>query len=80
VDRKKALEQLCEKYRVDFLYAFGSRAREVKEWVDGERESLASGPSDVDIGVKYAGGFRPSVREKVELAIELEDFFSRLFR
>ena len=60
---------------MDFLYAFGSRAKEVKEWVEGRRERLAPGPADVDVGAKYARGFRPSVREKVELAIELEDFF-----
>jgi len=75
VERRERLGEICRRYRVDFLYAFGSRAEEVKEWLEGKRDELAPGPADVDVGVKYARGFRPSVREKVELAVELEDFF-----
>jgi|Deesub1362A_J573_1020465.scaffolds.fasta_scaffold09968_2 predicted nucleotidyltransferase len=71
--RKEALEQLCRRFQVVILYAFGSRAREVWEWLAGERSDLPSGPSDVDIGVKSAPGIRLSVHEKVQLALELED-------
>ncbi len=73
--RKEALEQLCRRFQVVILYAFGSRAREVRDWLAGERSDLSPGPSDVDIGVKAAPGIRLSVHDKVQLALALEDLF-----
>lgn len=43
--------------------------------VRGERAGTAKPESDVDIGVRPEAGRRLSVREKVELAIALEDLF-----
>lgn len=73
--RHLSLQQLCESFNVDILYAFGSRAGEVRAWLDGETASLTPSPSDVDIGVKPAPGIRLSVHDKVRLAIALEDLF-----
>ncbi len=70
-----SLRQLCESFGVDILYAFGSRAGEVRAWLEGEAGTLAPGPSDVDIGVKPVSGTRLSVHDKVRLAIALEDLF-----
>lgn len=69
------LRQLCESFGVDILYAFGSRAGEVRAWLEGELPALPPGPSDLDIGVKPAWGVRFSVHDKVRLAIALEDLF-----
>ncbi|MBC7225856.1 MAG: nucleotidyltransferase domain-containing protein [Thermoflexales bacterium] len=71
--RHSALQQLCESFGVDILYAFGSRAGEVRAWLEGKADALAPGPSDVDIGVKPARGVHLSVHDKVRLAVALED-------
>lgn len=67
--RAEALARLCDKFRVNIVYAFGSRAGEVKEWLKGKRSDLPAGPPDVDVGVK---GADLSVRDKVRLTLGLE--------
>ncbi len=64
---------MAAKYGLQIIYAFGSRAKEAKEAVEGPIERLSSTPSDLDIGVKPE---RPlTVEEKVEIAIFFEDLF-----
>jgi len=66
------LESFCRCYHVEAMYVFGSRAGEIHEAMDGDR--LESGlSSDVDIAVMLSGAFTLSVREKVELAVGLEN-------
>jgi len=72
-ERTSTLARLCQESRVDILYAFGSRAREVQEWLEGKRASLPASPADVDVGVKPAQGVRLSIHDKVRLALALED-------
>jgi predicted nucleotidyltransferase len=72
-DRANALAQLCRQFQVAILYVFGSRAGEIKAWLEGGRPELAAGPSDVDVGVKLAHGAILSVYDKVRLAQALED-------
>jgi len=72
-ERAEALARLCDKFRVDILYIFGSRASEVREWLAGDHPSLPPGPADVDVGVKTAWGARLSVHDKVLLALAMED-------
>lgn len=73
--RADALASLCERFYVETLYVFGSRAAEVQEWLAGRREALSPGPADVDVGVKLAREYSPSVYDKVRLAQALEDFW-----
>lgn len=73
LSRPHAIAELCRASAVGILYAFGSRGEEVLAWVRGERETLSPGPSDVDIGAKLLRGRELTVRQKVELAIALED-------
>ena len=73
--RREQLAEICRRFDVVIVYAFGSRAREVWQWLTGERDHLAPGPSDVDGGVKLRPGRRFAVVEKVDLALALEDFF-----
>jgi len=64
---------MAAKYGLQIIYAFGSRAKEAKEAVEGLIERISSTPSDLDIGVKPE---RPlTVEEKVEIAIFFEDLF-----
>ncbi len=68
--------ELADRYNLEAVYAFGSRAREILTIAAGHIGSLPDSVSDVDIGVKPASSTRLSVSQKVELAQELEDFFN----
>jgi predicted nucleotidyltransferase len=69
------LSKIADRFGLNEIYAFGSRAAEMASRVRGERAGAARPESDVDIGVCLDVGRRLSVREKVELAIALEDLF-----
>ena len=69
------LGEFCRKHGVATLYVFGSRAREVQDWLGRDGAASLSGPSDVDIGVRPIPGVRWGVDDKVHLAIALEDLF-----
>jgi len=58
---------------VSILYAFGSRADEVANWLAQRQQELPPGGSDVDIGARAAPGVFWQVADKVRLAIALED-------
>jgi Polymerase beta, Nucleotidyltransferase len=68
------LARLCQESGVDILYAFGSRACEVREWLAGQRASLSPDPADVDIGVKPGRGIHYLTANKVHLALALEEW------
>jgi len=70
---KEKIEQIAAKYGLQVIYAFGSRAKEALEVVEGRIASLSSTPSDLDIGVKPERHL--TVEEKVEIAIFFEDLF-----
>ena len=69
------ITQLCEKFGIEILYAFGSRAREVCAAVEGDADLEESSLSDVDMAMKLLPDRKMSVREKVELAMAFEDLF-----
>jgi predicted nucleotidyltransferase len=73
--RQQSLKQICQKFRVHTLYAFGSQAKEIRNLLECHQEISISGSSDVDIGVKVISGEKFSVAEKVNLALALEDLF-----
>src|SRR5262245_53548218 len=74
-ERRAALEQLCRAMGVSILYVFGSRAHEIANWLDQSQQQLSPSASDVDIGVRAAAGVFWQVKDKVRLAIALEDLF-----
>lgn len=72
--RKTKITNLARQYDLIAVYAFGSRAQEVAAWLDGA--PLVIPPSsDVDIGVLPAPGRHLTAKEKVTLALALEDLF-----
>jgi len=73
-DRPETLQRICRKFGVAILYVFGSRAAEVRDWLQGQTAELVPGLSDVDVGVKTSHGAPWDVRTKVELALALEDW------
>jgi hypothetical protein len=74
-ERRAALEKICRAMGVSILYAFGSRAQEIANWIDQRDQQLALSSSDVDIGARAAPGIFWSVKDKVDLALALEDLF-----
>jgi hypothetical protein len=45
-ERAEALARQGRQWEIDILYIFGSRAREVQEWVAGRQAELPSGSAD----------------------------------
>lgn len=78
IERRAKLEKICMDAGVAILYAFGSRAGEIRDWVDGRLDRLSPGLSDVDIGARKLPGRTWSVVDKVRLALSLEDLFGCL--
>jgi hypothetical protein len=74
-ERRAAIERICGDFGAAILYAFGSRAVEVRDWLDGRLSRLSPGASDVDIGARGHPDKPWSVIEKVRLALALEDLF-----
>ena len=69
------LLELCRRYGLVAIYAFGSRAAEAAARVRGGDVQPEPGASDLDIGVQPRPGRRLGAFEKVELAQALEDLF-----
>ncbi len=73
--RLAALKEICEQFGVAILYAFGSQAENLRDWIEERLDKLPEGEADVDIGVKGITGERWPVKKKVDLAGAMEGFF-----
>ena len=71
---KEKIISLAAKYRLKIIYAFGSRAKDALNIVEGRLGSLPCTSSDLDIGVKPEKPL--TVEEKVEIALFFEDLFN----
>ena len=49
---KEQVKDIASQYGLQIIYAFGSRAKEGLDMVEGRIEEISSRPSDLDIGVK----------------------------
>lgn len=67
------LSAICDRYRIDALYVFGSRAEEMRDKLQGRVPAASSPASDADIGVLPERGVRLSPRDKVRFMADLED-------
>lgn len=70
---KEQVKDIASQYGLQIIYAFGSRAKEALDMVEGRIEQVSSKPSDLDIGVKPEKPL--TVEEKVKIAIVFEDLF-----
>ena len=70
---KEQVKDIASQYGLQIIYAFGSRAKEALDMVEGRIEEVSSKPSDLDIGVKPEKPL--TVEEKVKIAIVFEDLF-----
>lgn len=72
--RIEQLRHICQHNGVAALYVFGSRSREVYDWLYFD-QPLATGTSDIDIGAKALPTVQWQVDQKVRLAQAFEDIF-----
>jgi predicted nucleotidyltransferase len=70
---ERTISRMAQRYRLQIVYAFGSRATEAARLVHGEIQHLSRTRSDLDIGVKPEEPLQ--VEEKVEIALALEELF-----
>ncbi|MEW6327532.1 MAG: nucleotidyltransferase domain-containing protein [Thermodesulfobacteriota bacterium] len=73
--RYRQLQEICKRCHVNIMYAFGSRSEEIRSYIEGSGVLNKASSSDVDIGIRISEGHHLSVKDKVNLAMELEDFF-----
>jgi predicted nucleotidyltransferase len=69
------LVDICQRYNLVAVYAFGSRAEEIAGRVRGESVTATSSDADVDVGVLPVLGREIGVRAQVDLMQALEDLF-----
>lgn len=67
------LRSVCRAYGVEILYVFGSRTNEIRSAVFSGCPVDQRTAADVDLAIKIEHRRQLSVRQKAELAIELED-------
>ncbi len=70
---KEEIRKIAIKYNIQIIYAFGSRAKEALDLVEGRIERFSHRPSDLDIGIKTKNYL--TVDEKVNIAILFEELF-----
>lgn len=72
------LAELARRYGLRDVYAFGSRAREALARVTGSPapEAVPGPESDLDVAVQPPEGHTLSPRERVRIALELEELFA----
>jgi len=68
-----SLDSLSRRFRLVAIYAFGSRAAEVRDRLAGRQTDVSSSGSDLDIGVLPVRGHRLTARDRVHLSVALED-------
>ena len=70
---KEILDRIALKNRLTALYIFGSRAKESVDLIRQGSGKLVENGSDVDIAVLPNARVLLSAREKVQIALELEE-------
>ena len=70
---KEKIKSLVNKYNLQLIYSFGSRAEEVYNLVEGKISQSSVSKSDLDIGIKSEKSL--NIQEKVEIAVFFEDLF-----
>ena len=71
-----AIDEVCRRSRVANLYVFGSRADEVAALLRGQAVALGPASSDVDVGVTPLQGKLTAAKERVQLAVAIEDLLA----
>jgi predicted nucleotidyltransferase len=70
------LREIADQYRLDVIYAFGSRAEEARQAVAGQTGRPETGKSDLDLGVLPESGVHLDAPSRADLAAALEGVFA----
>jgi len=73
---KNRIKNIANKYNLQLIYAFGSRAKQALQLVEGKIKNLPPGTSDLDIGIKSEKNL--NIDEKVEVTQEFESLFNNV--
>jgi hypothetical protein len=72
-DYRRRIKNFARRNGLEIIYAFGSRAKEIRSRIEGKKQRSMHPQSDLDLGIKPV---RPlSVKEKVRIALFFEDLF-----
>lgn len=72
-DIQRKIKKIAEKYHIQIIYAFGSRAKEIARVLEGKKLSLTPSRSDLDIGIMPDNPLR--VKEIADISVFFEDLF-----
>jgi uncharacterized protein len=70
---RERIEKIAQKYDLQVIYTFGSRAKETLRMVEEKIKRLSFESSDLDIGIKPRNVL--TVEKKVEIALAFENVF-----
>lgn len=73
---RDSLVRLAERYRLDAIYAFGSRADEARRATAGDVGLAPGNPSDLDIGVLPQPAAHLDAVDRADLTLALERVFA----
>ena len=74
-DRLQRLHEVCRRFRVASLYAFGSRSKAALAFVASDAVAMDDSSSDLDVAVSLQPATTLSARDRVRLTLELEELF-----
>ena len=74
-ERIRRLGELCARYGVLALYAYGSRAAQARHWLH-RGGAFGAGPNDLDLAVSGGIDKRYALAEKVAMASAFSDLFA----
>ena len=72
-DLQANLANICRRYGITTLYAFGSRGSEARELLNRERKDFEPSSSDLDIAVMPDAAADFGARARVRLSTEIEE-------
>ena len=73
--KRDNLKEICTRFGLQALYAFGSRADEAAAFCSTGQAMETGSQADLDLGVLSDTGRLLSASQRVELALALEDLF-----
>jgi predicted nucleotidyltransferase len=69
------ISDVCLKYSMHTNYLFGSREKEINDWLNSPVRPLQSSSSDIDLGVRLINARSMDIGEKVRLTQVFESLF-----
>ena len=72
--RQEQIQKTCKDYNIKILYVFGSCARPIWDFMQGEINAIEFGGSDADVAILTSTPL--TISQKLEIIVALEDLFN----